>query len=73
MSNVDTSLTTFLFYSQICTGILLVLSEYMGFSSCESSGICHFLLKFFGHKIYVDVNIEKDDESKERNGTGCFS
>jgi hypothetical protein len=71
MSN-DSSFTTTLLYSQICTGIMLVLSEYMGFSSCESSGIFHFLLKFFGHKIYVDVDIEKDD-TKERNGTGCFS
>lgn len=71
MSN-DSSFTTTLLYSQICTGIMLVLSEYMGFSSCESSGIFHFLLKFFGHKIYVDVDIEKDD-TKERNGTSCFS
>jgi hypothetical protein len=75
--NDDSQLTTTLLYSQVCTGILLVLSEYMGYSSCESSGVLHFLLKCVGHKIYVDVDIEKDreanDERKERRGSSCFS
>jgi hypothetical protein len=72
----DPQLTSILLYSQIFTGLLLVLSEYMGYSSCESSGVLHFLLKCVGHKIYVDVNIEKgtEDEQKERAGrSSCFS
>lgn len=69
----DSELVTTLLYSQICTGLLLVLSEYMGYSSCESSGVLHFLLQCVGHKIYVDVDIEKSsDEQKERR-SNCFS
>lgn len=76
MNDDNSQLTTTLLYSQVCTGILLVLSEYMGYSSCESSGVLHFLLQCVGHKIYVDVDIEKDskvdDERKERRSS-CFS
>lgn len=50
-----------LFYSQIVTGLLLVLSEFLGMSRCEYNGIVHFMFSICQRTIYVDVRLEEED------------
>lgn len=54
-----------LFYTQLVTGFLLLVSEYLGVSSCEYNGIAHFVFLVFKRKIYVDVRVEKEEKKNE--------
>jgi hypothetical protein len=60
-TNNDEFESKLLFYSQLVTGFLLVLSEFLGMSKCEYNGILHFIFNVFQRKIYVDVRLDQED------------
>lgn len=51
-----------LIYSQIVTGFLFCISEFLGMSECEYNGILHFIFTIFHRRIYVDIRLEQEVE-----------